>query len=259
MKNKKVEQYWSNVGQRMAERSKNAAIIAGDHDYYYQYKRTTFLKKFTTLVNWKDQAVLEYGCGPGGNLNFLSSQGVRSLTGVDISDTMLSLAHHNLSNVAVPLNLVNNNGIEIPLDSQSVDNAFSATVLQHNTSDENVFHIIKEMCRVARKKVILCEHTNLKTRQLHDHFVGRTLDSYTQMVTNHGFTLAKVEYLNIHVSYLILGSIRKFLNSKQRKEGESLHPFSLQLQKAFLPLTQKLDPLFPKKQDLTLMVFERKV
>lgn len=63
------EPYWSAVATRIKARSgKN--VVAGDDEPYYRYKRDKFLKMLSS-VDFKDKSVLEVGCGPGGNLEFI--------------------------------------------------------------------------------------------------------------------------------------------------------------------------------------------
>lgn len=255
----KVEQYWSKVAENLSQRTIEEELIAGDNDLFYTYKRKVFLSKLAEVVDWQSKVVLEFGCGPGGNLKFLSHLGVRSLIGVDISSAMLELARKNLwGGEEVKSDLIHNNGEKIPVEDNSSDVVFTSTVLQHNVEDEIVNKIIGEMCRVSSDVVILCEHTERKRKKLHDHFVGRTLEYYQDQVCRHGYAFESVEYLDIQVSYYLLGAIRKLFNPGSRKEGEPLNPLSLNLQKAVFGITRFLDRWLPAKRDHTLMVFSKK-
>jgi len=255
----KVEEYWSKVAEQLARRTVEEEVIAGDNDLFYTYKRKVFLSKLSDVVDWQSKDVLEYGCGPGGNLKFLAHLGVNSIIGVDISGEMLELAGKNLrGEVDAKLDLIHNNGENIPVADNSSDVVFTSTVLQHNIDDKTVNEIIGELCRVSSDVVILCEHTESKRKKLHDHFVGRTLKYYKDQVTKHGFQFESVEYLNIQVSYYVMGAIRKLFNSKTRREGEPLSPLSLNLQKSVFGLSRFLDRWFPANRDHTLMVFRKK-
>lgn len=107
--------------------------------------------------------------------------------------------------------------------------AFTATVLQHNVDDESVEEIINELCRISSDIVLICEHTERKGKKLHDHFVGRSMDFYKNQVCKNNYRFESAEYLDIQVSYFVLGVIRKLFNPRSRKEGEPLSPVSLKL------------------------------
>src|SRR5690606_41730268 len=62
---------------------------------FRSYKREVFLEKLNSVVGWSSHSVVEYGCGPGGNLIFLSQHDIVSLKGIDISQAMLDLARKN--------------------------------------------------------------------------------------------------------------------------------------------------------------------
>ena len=75
--------------------------------------------------------------------------------------------------------------------------------------------------------------------------------------SRHGFHFQSADYLDIQVSYYVMGAIRKLFNPRTRKEGEALNPLSLRLQKSVSGLTHGLDRHFPMRKDLTLMVFRK--
>ncbi|GAA5221472.1 class I SAM-dependent methyltransferase [Membranihabitans marinus] len=257
MKLTKIEDYWSNVGRTLEERDNEEQVIAGDNDVFYKYKRSRFLQELSTIVEWQDQAILEYGCGPGGNLKFLSQFHPSNLYGVDISSEMLSHAKANTRDLNCPVSLMQNDGKTISLDNKSCDISITSTVLQHNIEDENVIHILRELARISRNKVIVCEHTEKNRKQLHDHFVGRPLSFFASHMEKAGFELKQTQYLNIEVSYFLLGIIRKVFNPKTRKEGESISKISSRMQKLVFPLSRRLDPLWKSNREMTIMVFER--
>ena len=86
--------------------------------------------------------------------------------------------------------------------------------------------------------------------------LGRPVEYYAKLFSEHGFRLARTEFINIQVSYLVCGSIRKLLNRRSRKEGEALNKPSLLLQALLLPITKLLDKVFKAKRDLALLSFE---
>ena len=247
------EPYWSTVAKRIRSRG-NANVIAGDDEPYYRYKRARFLEMLSA-VQVAGKSVLEIGHGPGGNLKFLSeaTPAPRRLMGVDISEDMVSLASTILP-ASVALTKIN--GTELPFEDDSVDIVFTATVLQHNTDESMLRPLVREIARVAREEVHLFERIDDPIAG-DDLCLGRPVRYYAQMLEQEGFVLADTEFINIHASYLMAGSIRKGLNSKRREEGEPLNSLSLGLQSALLPLSKQLDRVMTRDRDLARLSFRR--
>jgi ubiquinone/menaquinone biosynthesis C-methylase UbiE len=148
------------------------------------------------------------------------------------------------------------NGTDIPFPSNSFDIVFSVTVLQHNTDEDMLKSLMDSICRVSRSEVYLFERTEsqIKGNELN---LGRPVKYYEDIMKKGGFVLSNTEYLNIQLSYLMAGSIRKGLNFKERKEGEPLNSISIKLQNLFLPITSKIDPIIRVNRGLTMMRFVR--
>jgi len=255
MKNR-VGEYWSQVAGELDLREEEK-VLAGDDDYFYRYKREKFLERLCGITEWSGKDVLEYGCGPGGNLKYLNDLDVNSLTGVDVSGAMLKLARKNTYDQE-RVNLYLNDGMEIPVENHSKDIVFTSTVLQHNIDDEKVRRIISELCRVSSDIVLLCEDTSPKKRELHAHFVSRPVDFYKNQVEENGHEFRSAEYLDIQISYYALGSIRKMFSLGSRKEGEPLPGLGLKMQKYLWKLTKRLDPMYSTRKGLTLMLFQKR-
>ena len=168
---------------------------------------------------------------------------------------MIGIASKNIDDNRV--NFVKTNGTVIPIKDKSFDIVFSATVLQHNTNEEMMKTILKEMCRVSADRVYLFERIEkqLKGNEL---CMGRTVDYYSEICEEAGFELANTSFINIHVSYMMAGFIRNYLNAKHRKEGQTLNGFSIILQKMLLPITSILDKMIPVKRNLGKLEFVRK-
>ena len=248
------ETYWSEVGARIQERG-DGNVVAGDDTPYYRYKRKRFLQMLHSAA-FTDKIVMEIGHGPGGNLAEVLKKNPAQINGVDISDTMIELAKENLSSAIISFQKTD--GITIDFPAQSQDLVFSATVLQHNSDEDMMKAMLREMLRVSKEKVILFERIE-KTIKGDDLCVGRPVDYYSTVAKEMGFDLVEKEFINIQVSYLVCGAIRKIFNSGNRKEGESLNGFSIFMQKLLLPFTKILDKIFTSNRDLGKLVFERTV
>lgn len=248
------ESYWSTVAKRIDSRPDHN-VVAGDDSPYYRYKRQKFLSLLLSL-DWNNKRVLELGSGPGGNLKELLKENTATLQGADISNDMIALATKNIANDKVVLTKIN--GENLPFDDNSQDVVFSATVLQHNTDDQMMRNILKEMCRVSANQVILFERieNNLKGDDL---CMGRPVDYYASICKEAGFELESSKFINIQTSYLVSGLIRKVFNLRNREEGQQLSGISIFLQNITLPFTRILDNIFTSNRDLGRLVFKKKI
>jgi hypothetical protein len=168
---------------------------------------------------------------------------------------MIALARKNLAQKNV--NFTKINGEQLPFENKRFDIVFSATVLQHNTDEMMMEAILKEMCRVSKDRVVLFERVE-KTLKGDELCMGRPVEYYANICREQGFTLVETKFINIQVSYLVSGAIRKMLNPNTRKEGQPLTPFATWCQKASLPLTKVLDKVFTSRRDLAKLEFRRK-
>ena len=116
--------------------------------------------------------------------------------------------------------------------------------------------LMAEVARVSGDKVILFERVENVIKG-DDLCLGRPVSYYTSLMKKHGYKLSSTRFINIRTSYYVSGAIRKGLNSKTRKEGESLNMVSELLQKVTLPITGIFDKLLPSDKDLCRIVFER--
>lgn len=246
------EPYWSEVATRIAERG-NQNVVAGDDEPYYRYKREKFLAMLNK-VDFANKKVLEVGSGPGGNLSFVSKKQPERLVGADISEEMIKLAGGLLSDKAVELFKVN--GTTLPFEDDTFDIVFTATVLQHNTDEAMLQKLIAELCRVSSDQVIIFEQTSPSVSG-DELCMGRPIEYYEKIFSKHAYRLQQQEYINIYVSYLACGAIRKGLNPATRKEGEPLNKFSTILENALLPITKVLDNVVKVKKDLAKMEFQK--
>ncbi len=247
------EPYWSKVAQRIKARG-NGNVVAGDDSPYYRYKRKRFLDLFSSLsLNGKQ--VMELGSGPGGNILEALKTELQSITGADISMDMISLAQSHVEDSRA--NFVKINGTELPFEDKNFDMVFSATVLQHNTDEDMMKKILTEMCRVSKNEVVLFERVenNLKGDDL---CMGRPVSYYEKICDDQGFKLKSSDFINIQVSYLLCGVIRKVFNKNSHEEGQQMTKTSKFLQSFVLPISAVLDKIFKSKRDLAKLHFVRK-
>ena len=247
------EKYWTEVGERIERREQGPDVIAGDDEPYYRYKRECFLKLLREIY-FEGLAVLEVGCGPGGNLAELAKLGPRSLTGADISEQMLKLARMK----SLPgVELVKTNGNQLPFRDRSFDVVMTVTVLQHNTNEQVLNALVGEIARVSRKRVILFERVGKKVNG-DELCLGRPVAYYSALMEAEGYRLVSVQSLKIRCSYYVCGLMRKMLSPKTRNEGEPVSRLLRRMQQLVLPITRRADRYWNSSEDLTKLEFVRR-
>lgn len=247
-----IEQYWNKVASFINTRTDNE-VIAGDDEPYYEYKRQMFLNELDN-VDFKNKKVLEFGCGPGGNIEYLTSKDCELIYGVDISQNMIDMAKKSLSNHK-NVSIQKIDGIHLPFDNNQFDIVFTSTVLQHVTDDNMLAQIIAEMARVSNNVIILFERTEKNEKiSLTNH--GRTKETYIDLFSKHQFKITNLSYIKVHISYLFCGIARKCFDGR-KQEGEKSSKINIALQRFLLFFTKKLDPYFNLKRDLKKLRFEK--
>ncbi len=244
------EPYWNEVAKRISRREK-AKIIAGDDEPYYIYKREKFLKLFDK-IDFQNKKVLEVGSGPGGNLFEILKKQPKELHGVDISDEMVNLSKNILNGKKVTINKID--GQNLPYPNDYFDLTFTSTVLQHNTDELMLRRIINEIGRVTKTEIYIFERIE-KTVKGTELCLGRPVNYYQSIFDKNDFELKEVKFLNIQISYLISGAIRKLFNKQSKKEGEPISEASTILQKISLPITSFLDRFFIVERELAMLHF----
>lgn len=248
----KPEPYWSEVAKRIKARGERN-LIAGDDEPFYRYKRAEFLRMLNE-VGWKGKTVLEIGSGPGGNLIEIHKHEPKRLADADISAEMITLAK---SNTPPGIEFFRTNGMDLPFRDKEFDVCFTATVLQHNTDEAMLSRLIGEICRVCNEDVYIFERVE-KSIKGDELCYGRPVQYYAELFNTHGFELSSTSFINIQISYLVCGAIRKIFNPSGRKEGEPLTGISVLLQKISLPVTSFLDKIFRSDRDLCRIHFRRR-
>jgi len=253
------EKYWSKVGDEIQKRGKN--YIAGDDIPYYRYQRKKVLKKFVDSIDFKNYIILEIGFGPGGNLkHILRNHSAQKVLGVDISQTMLELASENLKDYKDNVELFKIDGTTLPFNDKSVDKSFSLTVLHHITEENMLKALIKEMCRVTKKEIILMENIGFSNQiGAEGSFISRNLNIYEELFSENQFKLSGCQYLNTRISrnwywLLYFGLYKRILNRKH-EEGEPISKFIKFLMAFALPLTRFLDRIFKDNKSVAKMIF----
>lgn len=143
------------------------ASVKDFHDPFYLDQFQSFIKPNSFIV--------EYGCGYGRILNYLSQQGYLNLRGFDFSKAMIDRGKKENPN----LNLQLIDHANIPLPNQSVDAAIISTVLCCIPDDTAQTQVINEIYRVLKSDGVLyltdflitpTEHMHVKYLRDHENF-----------------------------------------------------------------------------------------
>lgn|SRR5574341_91431 len=251
------ETYWSRVAEEIKRRGPEN-YVAGDDEPFYRYKRQKFLTRFLDKIDVESKTVLEVGCGPGGNLIELLKKRPAKLIGADVSKVMLELSSRALNGRSAAVELYKIDGMTLPFPDRSIDIALTVTVLQHNTDPAMFSGVVKELCRVTKRMLVLHEDTAPRIVMSQDRsFVARPVDAYQAECRRHGFDLSRRQYLNTRCSYFWYRATRRFAR-KDHREGE---PVPRLFRMATAPLiwgASLFDDLVPDRAGLTKMVFLRR-
>ena len=246
------ESYWSAVGQHIEDRTARRDV-AGDENAFYRYKRRKMLAKFLGALPVDGRTVMELGSGPGGNLEWLArNRKPAQLIGVDISSTMLRLASERLGRLAT---LLKTDGEKIPLPDASVDLAYTVTVLQHNTTPEQLDSAVRELARVTRGSIVLMEDTALTVKSTVDSWIARTRGQYEAALAKVGYRLESTDFLGLRVSREGYARIRWHLGGVP--EGAPAPRLMKAVVGAWVAIAAPLDSIIRDNADLTRMVFVR--
>lgn len=115
------------------------------------------MRQRARVVPRAEGRVLEIGIGSGLNLPYYDAARVSAVIGLDPSEEIARMARRAAARVAVPVELVEAHGEEIPLDRDSVDTVLTTYTLCTIAAPETA---LREMIRVLRPggRLIFCEH-----------------------------------------------------------------------------------------------------
>lgn len=240
--------YWDGVGERLARRVEGDRSLAGEASPFYAVKRSMFLARLLApAIGGDDQTVLEVGCGPGGNLEWLEERGVPSY-GLDLSGAMLQAARRRGST-----RLVQGDASAMAFASEAFDTVITVTVLQHN-DDAAARSILTELARVAKSRLHLFEDTG--SFALHDrasHWL-RKPDWYRAELGRLGYRFEDEERLPLASSELMANGLRA-LARRHQSEGAVAPDGYARLEAGLLGVTRLLDGVVPPVMGLTRLSF----
>lgn len=253
------EVYWTRVAGEIARRSGGSAL-SGDSDPFHAYQRRKMLRRFLGNLDVAGRSVLEVGCGPGGNLQYLQRFRPSRTIGVDVSSRMLELARRRLQGHE-QVELLKTDGRRIDLPGQSADVTITVTVLMHISDPEMFQSLVAELCRVTRHTLVLIEQTTRRAGgaviTADGHGVRRRPEEYRDAVNAHGLVWQGTEDLRVRISRIGWGYAQLLAGREERREGEPETAAARALGWTWLLASRWLDDLVPDDLTLTKQMFVR--
>ncbi|WMJ77278.1 MULTISPECIES: class I SAM-dependent methyltransferase [unclassified Sedimentibacter] len=126
---------------------------ASDYDAWYTDKKGSFVDKVETGLAFemmeikKGMKILDVGCGTGNFSVKLAKKGC-SVTGIDVSDEMLSIARKKASDLNLDIELMNMDVNNLSFDDNTFDGVISMTAFEFI---EDAPKALKELLRVVKK------------------------------------------------------------------------------------------------------------
>ncbi len=149
------------------------------------------------------ESILDYGCGLGRLTEFMAND-YKKVYGVDISGTMLGIAHIRLKGLT-NIELLETDGESIPLTNNITELVFSSFVFQHIKKRKMVKNTFREIYRVLKPegifKVLLRSDKNDNLTQW---WSGVDFDeqSIRKVYEKIGFKKLKIEYESKYAYWL---------------------------------------------------------
>jgi 2-polyprenyl-3-methyl-5-hydroxy-6-metoxy-1,4-benzoquinol methylase len=182
--------FWNRVAS-----SPGWTAVAGDEPDL----STTLVREWVGSQLFLDEDLLDYGCGPGRLFEAFIQRGLpKSLTAIDRERQMLARAEEgmstNLAFQSIKVKFIHGDVFELKqLISRSVTTAICWTVLNHIIDDTECEEILVELCRVASRRIILCEPL-CKSDEAPVVFAAfpskrRSRSFYDNLLSKNGFTV----------------------------------------------------------------------
>jgi ubiquinone/menaquinone biosynthesis C-methylase UbiE len=143
----RIQRYWNERihDLEMTRHAPGTKEFFSDLDEY-RFDKLRYLPRVVDFDGYRGKKLLEVGCGIGTDLVRFARGGALA-TGVDLSETALSLARENARHAGVELELRLADGEELPYAAESFDVVYGHGVLQYTAAPERM---IEECLRVLK-------------------------------------------------------------------------------------------------------------
>jgi ubiquinone/menaquinone biosynthesis C-methylase UbiE len=132
----------------------HSCIFTSTEEQFNDYLR--YVENLLKIQN--GESLAEFGCGNGANLFYFKQKYRSEVYGCDISAPLVDFCNRFFGKGFTV-------GSEITLPDKSVDHFISNSVFQYLDSYETAQNVIKEMCRVAKKSVLITDIKDIAFRE----------------------------------------------------------------------------------------------
>jgi SAM-dependent methyltransferase len=168
----KIKEYWDKRSSLQGDRTVgfgNQPITVQDENYRQRYE-------FVVPCLDNNRMTLDFGCGIGRYTDFFKPE---KYIGVDVCLNLLERAQENNTDykfVYIP------NGVIETLDTEPIEQVFTATVLQHN-SDRQVIEILKSWKPYVSNICCFVLYENCHNVNDADHIAFRQPERYKDLIS----------------------------------------------------------------------------
>jgi ubiquinone/menaquinone biosynthesis C-methylase UbiE len=185
-----IEQFWD-----------NQALLPGYQGVVVDTENnlsTQMLYNFlTTQLNFKDEIVVDIGCGVGRLFPVYINFGAKEIHGIDISMNMVRVARFKYPQENVYLYKLTADDMAV-ISSEKASLVIACTTLCHIIDDTLFYNTIKEIVRICASNgiIFICDPMSITADITHEHSMMKTrsVSLYQHVFDNHCRTLTQIHY-----------------------------------------------------------------
>lgn len=214
------KKYWDQLAQLDSLRSvlDPNDVDGGKNNELSEIHHKKLNSVFSKLFGKKLDSVIDFGCGIGRNVDFLS-QYFEHYLGIDQSEKMLAKARHNYPK----RHFINSNDFNHKLINEA-DVFFAFWVFQHIVSDNDLSMILEKARNVISDNgyLIFCERSSRVKNEMgkdSNYILHRSPKNYVDIASKAGYVKVLIERLD----YKKPTGFNKFF--KKNRNGENIYVF----------------------------------
>lgn len=164
MDDNKIKEYWDNVASMSKNDPVNAGMLGPGTRFFADYRKTQEEKAFNQLVNINTiNTVLEVGCG-GGRWCFYLADKVSHVTGIDISEEMISLCKKTADNKKIEnADFITIDFLSLP-NNRKYDLVYFSGVLQY-IDDDTIAKILSKLEGLLNNNAVVLSRDTIQEKQ----------------------------------------------------------------------------------------------
>lgn len=191
------------------------------------------MRQIVDKLDLVNRTVFEYGCGVGRWYPFFSQRGAH-WCGIDISETMIALAHQYYGDIDAQILT----STTLPFDDESFDLVYTVTVIHHNPYETQA-KMASELERILRKNGHCLLFEGLPQRNNSSNMFPRPVEDWVQLGQSTGLTYQQ-HYLGSFLFFRQLAT--KLFNLKNPSFRKGLANLDYWLDPWLLPITSRVKP-----------------